>query len=58
MACSKANPNSTAYAIWAGIGATGTFLIGIFFYGDPSSLYRYLGVTMIIAGIITLKLAH
>ncbi|WGL96238.1 DMT family transporter [Arsenophonus nasoniae] len=48
----------TAYAIWTGIGTTGTFLIGIFFYGDPSSLYRYLGVMMIIAGIITLKVAH
>ncbi|MDR5615038.1 multidrug efflux SMR transporter [Arsenophonus sp.] len=52
----KQIPIGTAYAIWTGIGATGTFLVGISFYGDPSSLYRYLGVMMIIAGIITLKI--
>jgi quaternary ammonium compound-resistance protein SugE len=32
--------------------------VGIWFYGDPASLGRYLGVILIIAGVATLKLAH
>jgi len=51
-------PIGTAYAVWVGIGATGTFLVGIMFYGDPSSVMRYAGVLLIVAGVITLKLAH
>ncbi len=51
-------PIGTAYAIWTGIGAAGTFLVGVLFYGDPASLAKYLGVLMIIAGVATLKLAH
>jgi quaternary ammonium compound-resistance protein SugE len=51
-------PMGTAYAVWTGIGAAGTFLVGIQFYGDPSSLGRYLGVILIVAGVATLKLAH
>ena len=48
----------TAYAVWTGIGAAGTFIVGIWFFGDASSLGRYLGVILIIAGVISLKLAH
>ena len=51
-------PIGTAYAIWTGIGAAGTFLVGIMIYGDPSSVARYAGVALIIAGVVTLKLAH
>jgi quaternary ammonium compound-resistance protein SugE len=51
-------PIGTAYAIWTGIGAAGTFLVGVMIYGDPSSLARYAGVALIVAGVITLKLAH
>lgn len=51
-------PIGTAYAIWTGIGASGTFLVGVYFYGDPASLARYAGVALIILGVITLKLAH
>jgi quaternary ammonium compound-resistance protein SugE len=51
-------PIGTAYAVWTGIGAAGTFLVGVLFYGDPSSLARYLGVALIVAGVVTLKLAH
>ena len=51
-------PLGTAYAVWTGIGAAGTFLIGVFFYGDPASMARYLGVALIVAGVATLKLAH
>jgi quaternary ammonium compound-resistance protein SugE len=48
----------TSYAVWTGIGAAGTFVIGILFFGDPNALLRWLGVALIIAGVATLKLAH
>ena len=48
----------TAYAVWTGIGAAGTFLVGVWFFGDPTNLGRYFGVLMIIAGVVVLKLAH
>jgi quaternary ammonium compound-resistance protein SugE len=54
----KQIPIGTSYAVWTGIGAAGTFLVGVVFYGDPSSLARYLGIVLIVAGVITLKLAH
>lgn len=53
----KQIPIGTSYAVWTGIGAAGTFLVGVFFYDDPSSLARYLGIILIIAGVATLKLA-
>lgn len=54
----KEIPIGTSYAIWTGIGAAGTFVVGVLFYGDPSSLGRYLGVALIVAGVATLKLSH
>ncbi len=48
----------TAYAVWTGIGAAGTFAVGILFYGDPASAGRLVSVGLIIAGIVGLKLAH
>ena len=45
-------------AIGLGIGAAGTFLVGVMFYGDVASLGRYLGIILIIAGVATLKIAH
>lgn len=51
-------PIGTAYAVWTGIGAAGTFLVGIVFYNDPGTVMRYFGVALIVAGVITLKLAH
>lgn len=50
-------PMGTAYAVWTGIGAAGTFLVGIYWYGDASSLLRYVGVLLIVAGVIVLKIA-
>ena len=50
-------PLGTAYAVWTGIGAAGTFFIGVMFFSDQTSFMRYMGVTLIIAGVITLKLA-
>lgn len=48
----------TSYAVWTGIGAAGTFLVGVWFFGDPNSFGRWLGAALIIAGVATLKLAH
>lgn len=54
----KEIPIGTSYAIWTGIGAAGTFIVGLLFYGDPSSFGRYLGAALIVAGVATLKLSH
>lgn len=54
----KTIPIGTAYAVWTGIGATGTLLAGILFFHDSASLWRLLSVSLIIIGIIGLKLAH
>ncbi len=54
----KQIPIGTSYAVWTGIGAAGTFFVGVMFYGDPTSLGRYLGIVLIIAGVATLKLSH
>ncbi|MBS1213633.1 MAG: sugE [Proteobacteria bacterium] len=51
-------PMGTAYAVWTGIGAAGTFLVGVWFFGDAGSLGRYLGAGLIIAGVVSLKLAN
>ncbi|GHG63034.1 putative multidrug resistance protein [Alishewanella longhuensis] len=50
-------PLGTAYAVWTGIGAAGTFLVGICFFGDAASLLRYIGVMLIVGGVIVLKMA-
>ncbi|WP_338664804.1 multidrug efflux SMR transporter [Pararoseomonas sp. SCSIO 73927] len=50
-------PLGTAYAVWTGIGAAGTFLVGIMIYGDPTSVARSAGVALIIGGVVVLKLA-
>lgn len=50
-------PIGTAYAIWTGIGAAGTFIVGILGFNDPVSVLRILSVLFIIAGIIGLKLS-
>lgn len=54
----KEIPMGTAYAVWTGIGAAGTFMLGIWFFGDPGSFGRYAGAALIIAGVVVLKLSH
>lgn len=49
-------PMGTAYAVWAGIGAIGTLLVGILFFKEPATLVRMLLVLTIIAAIAGLKL--
>ncbi len=51
----KEIPIGTAYAVWTGIGAAGTFMLGILLFGEQSSLLRWLGAAMIIGGVIVLK---
>ena len=50
-------PLGTAYAIWTGIGAVGTALIGIFVFGEPRTAARLVCIVLIVAGIVGLKLA-
>ncbi len=54
----KQIPMGTAYAVWTGIGAAGTLILGIIFYGEPSTVMRLASASLIVLGIIGLKLAH
>ncbi len=58
FAAQRSIPMGTAYAVWTGIGAAGTFLVGVYFYGDPSSMLRYIGIMLILSGVVLLKLGH
>jgi quaternary ammonium compound-resistance protein SugE len=53
----KSLPVGTAYAVWVGIGAVGTVLLGIALLDEPANPARLISVALIIAGIIGLKLA-
>ena len=48
----------TAYAVWTGIGAVGTLAVGILFYAEPSNGMRLASASLIVIGIIGLKLSH
>jgi len=50
-------PIGTAYAIWTGIGAVGTAIIGIALFNEPRDLDRLFFIFVIIAGIAGLKLS-
>jgi quaternary ammonium compound-resistance protein SugE len=49
-------PVGTAYAVWTGIGAVGTVILGIALFGDPATPARLLCVALIVSGILGLKL--
>ena len=49
-------PLGTAYAVWTGIGAVGTVVLGIFLFGESAAMGRLFCVAMILAGIVGLKL--
>lgn len=49
-------PIGTAYAVWTGIGAVGTALAGMWFFGEPRDALRILCILLIVAGIAGLKL--
>lgn len=48
-------PIGTAYAVWTGIGAAGTVLVGIFIFKDPATFWRIFFITTLIISIIGLK---
>jgi quaternary ammonium compound-resistance protein SugE len=48
----------TAYAVWTGIGAVGTFAVGILAFGDSASPARIASAAFIVAGITGLRLTH
>jgi quaternary ammonium compound-resistance protein SugE len=52
----KSLPVGTAYAVWTGIGAIGTALLGIVLLGEPATAGRLISLGLIVAGIVGLKL--
>jgi quaternary ammonium compound-resistance protein SugE len=50
-------PVGTAYAVWTGIGAAGTALLGIMLLGESASPWRLVCIGLIVLGILGLKLA-
>lgn len=53
----KTLPIGTAYGVWVGIGAVGTVLLGITLFDEPANAARLVSVSLIILGIVGLKLA-
>ncbi|UIZ56995.1 quaternary ammonium compound efflux SMR transporter SugE [Acinetobacter sp. SCLZS86] len=50
-------PLGTAYTIWTGIGAVGSFLVGVFVLGEPASAMRMLAAVLIISGLVLMKIS-
>lgn len=50
-------PVGTAYAVWVGVGAVGTALLGIVLFDEPVNIARLVSLALILAGIIGLKLS-
>jgi quaternary ammonium compound-resistance protein SugE len=53
----KSLPVGTSYAVWVGVGAVGTAILGIVLFGEPASAGRLASLGLIVAGIVGLKLA-
>ena len=53
----KTIPVGTGYAVWTGIGAVGTAILGIVLFAEPASAARLACIALIVAGILGLKLA-
>lgn len=53
----KSLPVGTAYAIWTGIGAAGTAIVGMLWLGEPRGALKLVSLAMLIAGIIGLRLS-
>lgn len=54
----KSLPVGTAYAVWTGIGAAGTALLGMLLFGEPRTAWRLGCIALVVAGIIGLRLAE
>ena len=50
-------PLGTAYTIWTGIGAIGSFAVGIFILGEPMTAMRMFAAVLIVSGLILMKLS-
>jgi quaternary ammonium compound-resistance protein SugE len=50
----KVLPLGTAYAVWTGIGAVGTAILGIFLFGESRETLRFVSIGLIVAGIVGL----
>lgn len=55
MKATETLPLGTAYAIWTGIGATGTVLVGILFFNEPADFWRLFFIVTLISSIVGLK---
>lgn len=53
----KSIPVGTGYAVWTGVGAVGTAILGIILLGEPANAARLVCITLIVAGIVGLKFA-
>ena len=53
----KTLPLGTAYTVWTGIGAIGSFLVGILILGEPANAMRMLAAVLIISGLVLMKLS-
>lgn len=53
----KSLPMGTAYAVWVGVGAVGTVLVGILVLGESANAGRLISLSLIFVGIVGLKLA-
>ena len=53
----KSLPLGTAYTIWTGIGAVGAFVLGIVVLGEPVSAMRVAAASLIVAGLVLMKLS-
>ena len=52
----KVLPLGTAYAVWTGIGAVGTAILGMYLFGESREVARLISIALIVAGIVGLKL--
>jgi quaternary ammonium compound-resistance protein SugE len=52
----KTLPVGTAYAVWTGIGAVGTVILGIYLFAEPATAQRLACIGLIVAGIVGLKI--
>ena len=58
IATGRGIPVGTAYAVWTGMGAAGTTLLGIFLFHDPRNAVRLGCLSLILVGVVGLKLSE
>lgn len=53
----KTLPLGTAYTVWTGIGAVGTFIVGIVILGEPANAMRMIAAVLIVSGLVLMKIS-